>query len=82
MKIIAVVFFIAIVASLASALFHLVKHGSEEQSRKTAQALTYRISLSLLLFALLFAAFAGGWFKPTGIGSRINQIHAAKTHPQ
>lgn len=74
MKIVAVFIFIAIVASLGSALFHLVKHASEEQSRKTAKALTFRIGLSLALFILLFVAFASGLFKPSGIGSRINQI--------
>lgn len=77
MKIVAVVIFIAIVASLGSALFHLVKHGSEEQSRKTAKALTFRIGLSLALFILLFVAFASGLFKPSGIGSRINQIQTS-----
>ncbi|QPK65330.1 twin transmembrane helix small protein [Methylomonas sp. LL1] len=77
-KIVAVVIFIAIIASLGSALFHLVKSSDPEQSRKTAKALTYRIGLSLLLFILLFVAFATGLFKPEGIGSRIQQAHSAK----
>lgn len=74
-KIVAIVIFIAIIASLGSALFHLVKSGDEEQSRKTAKALTYRIGLSLVLFILLFVAFATGLFQPTGIGARIQQSH-------
>lgn len=78
-NIIAVVFFIAIIASLGSALFHLVKRGSEEQSLKTAQALTYRIGLSLVLFILLFIAYAAGLFQPSGIGARIQQIHSSNT---
>lgn len=74
-KTIAVVIFIAILASLGSALFHLVKRGDEEHSRKTAKALTYRIGLSLILFVLLFVAFATGLFQPSGIGARIQQAH-------
>ncbi len=68
--------FIAIIASLGSALFHLVKHGNEEESRKTAQALTYRIGLSLVLFILLVLALASGLIKPSGIGARIEQMQA------
>lgn len=74
-KIVAIVIFIAIIASLGSALFHLVKRGDEEQSRKTAKALTFRIGLSLILFILLFVALATGLFKPDGIGSRMQQVH-------
>ena len=87
MKIIAIIIFIAIIASLASALFHLVKHGTEEESLKTAKALTLRIGLSLVLFILLFLAYATGLFKPSGIGARINQLHTlenkqTQTNPQ
>ncbi|MDD2761621.1 MAG: twin transmembrane helix small protein [Methylomonas sp.] len=78
-KIIAIVIFIAIIGSLGSALFHLVKSGNEEQSRKTAKALTFRIGLSLVLFILLFLAVAGGLFKPGGIGARIQQVHSTDT---
>jgi hypothetical protein len=80
MKIVAIIIFIAIIASLGSALFHLVKNGSEEESRKTAKALTFRIGLSLVLFILLFLAYATGLFKPSGIGSRINQIHTLENN--
>lgn len=75
LKTVAVVIFIAILASLGSALFHLVKRGDEEQSRKTARALTYRIGLSLVLFILLFVAYATGLFQPSGIGARMQQAH-------
>ena len=80
MKIVAIIIFIAIIASLGSALFHLVKSGSEEESRKTAKALTFRIGLSLALFILLFLAYATGLFKPSGIGSRINQLHTLENN--
>lgn len=80
-KTIAIVIFIAIVASLASALFHLVKSGKEEQSRKTAKALTVRIGLSVGLFILLFIALAAGLFKPTGIGARMQQAPSSADNP-
>jgi len=76
-KIVAIIIFIAVVASLGSALFHLVKSDKEEQSSKTAKALTFRIALSLVLFILLFLAFASGMFHPSGIGARIQQIHSS-----
>lgn len=80
-KIVAIVIFIAILASLGSALFHLVKRGDAEQSAKTAKALTYRIGLSLVLFILLFIAFASGLLKPSGIGSRMQHPAAAEQSP-
>ena len=55
MKIIVIALLLLIVASLGSALFFLFsdKSGSD----RTAKALTVRISLSLLLFALLVAGY-------------------------
>ena len=70
-KIIIIIAFIAILFSLGSALFHLVKH--EEQSKKTVNALTFRIGLSILLFIFLFIAIATGLITPHGIGSRLHQ---------
>jgi uncharacterized membrane protein len=72
-KIFAVLIFIAILVSLGNALFHLVKSQDLEESRKTARALTLRISLSLGLFVLLVIALATGLFQPTGIGARLQQ---------
>ena len=60
----------AIVASLGSALFHLSRGSSaegpagEEASAKLARALTVRITLSLLLFALLMLAWYFGLITP------------------
>lgn len=76
MKIIVIIAFLAILVSLGSALYHLVKRPDGEQSEKTAKALTYRIGLSLLLFVLLFAAYATGFLQPHGIGARIQQSHS------
>lgn len=72
-KIFAILIFIAILASLGNALFHLVKSPGAEQSRKTAKALTVRIGLSLGLFILLVIALATGLFQPSGIGARLQQ---------
>lgn len=77
-KILAIIFFLFILVSLGIALFHLVKGKDAEQSKKTVKALTYRIGLSVLLFALLFIAFATGLFQPHGIGARIEQGNLEK----
>lgn len=54
----------AIIASLGSALFHLSRGTTEEDSRKMARALTIRIALSLGLFALLMIAWYAGLIAP------------------
>ena len=75
-KTIAIVVFLVILVSLGTALFHLVKQPDGEQSQKTLKALTLRIGLSVLLFLILFIAYAAGLFQPQGIGSRMQQSHA------
>lgn len=56
----------AIVASLGTGLFHLVK--DEGQSKRMVNALTVRIALSVLLFVLLFIAWRGGLITPHSLG--------------
>lgn len=68
MKIVIVLLMLAIVASLASAMFYLVRDESTSDNRKVVKALAFRIGLSLFLFILLFVAFAMGWIQPHGIG--------------
>ena len=58
MKILVVILLLAVVASLFSGLFFLVRDG--KGGRRTLRALTLRIALSLLLFALLMIAFQAG----------------------
>lgn len=65
MKILIVVIFIAILASLGSALFSFLK--DQEQSDRTVKALTLRIGLSIGLFALLMVLAATGVIQPHGI---------------
>ena len=66
-KILVVVWLLFIVASLGNALFHLSRRNrTEEDSRKMARALTFRIGLSLALFVLLMAAWYFGLIKTGG----------------
>jgi len=57
-KIAVILVFIAILASLGSALFFLVK--DRGQSKRTVKALALRVGLSLALFLLLMAAYYFG----------------------
>ena len=64
-KILVVVIFIAILASLGSALVFLIKDSGG--STRTAKALTARIGISVGLFALLFVLWWLGLITPHGI---------------
>ncbi len=57
-----------IVASLGFGLFHLSRGGADD-SRKLARALTIRITVSLVLFALLMLAWYLGLISPHGLQS-------------
>jgi hypothetical protein len=61
-KVLIVLTLAAIVASLFSGLFHLVK--DEGQSKRMVNALTVRVALSVLLFILLFVAWRAGLIEP------------------
>ena len=67
MKLLVLLLFIAIVGSLGSGLYFLVK-GKGDNKGMMAKALTVRISLSVALFALLFAAWAAGLIQPHAPG--------------
>ena len=64
-KIIIVLFLFAIIGSLFSGLFFLMK--DKGASERTVKALTVRVSLSVLLFILLMIGFATGLLQPHGI---------------
>lgn len=64
-KIVVLLFVAMILFSLGSGLYYLVRDRS--RSDRVVKALTWRIGLSLLLFVLLFVAFALGWIKPHGV---------------
>ncbi|MFZ2309084.1 MAG: twin transmembrane helix small protein [Rhodoferax sp.] len=61
--------FVAILASLAAALYFMMRGGrsGSESSRKMAGALGARVGLSILLFACLLLAWKLGYIQPTGI---------------
>ena len=63
-KIIVILFLLAIVGSLFSGLFFLMK--DKGASERTVRALTVRVSLSVLLFILLMIGFATGLLQPHG----------------
>lgn len=59
---------LAIVASLFTGLFHI---GRDQQgSRRVVQALTVRITLSVLLFLLLVGGYFAGYLQPHGLMGR------------
>ena len=60
-----VLIFVGILASLASALLHLVR--GRGSSHRTAKALTVRIGMSAGLFVLLFLLYWAGLIQPHGI---------------
>lgn len=57
----------AIVLSLGVGLFHLSRGRDDEDSRKLARALSWRIAISLALFALLMIAWYFGLISPHGL---------------
>ena len=62
-KILIVTVLIAIIISLGSGLFFLVKD-KEAKSKRMANSLTVRIVLSIALFFLLIVAFQQGLIQP------------------
>jgi hypothetical protein len=78
-KSVVIIAFILIIISLGSALFHLVNRKTGEQSEKTVKALTFRITLSILLFIFIFIAVATGIFKPHGLGVKMHSQQPAQS---
>lgn len=65
LKIIVIVMLALILASLFSALVFLFK--DKGRGKRTAQALTWRIGLSITLFLMLMAGFHFGIIPPGGL---------------
>ncbi|MCS6809763.1 MAG: twin transmembrane helix small protein [Tepidimonas sp.] len=74
MKMLVLLAFIGIVASLGTALVAMMRgdssSGDPQRSRRMARALTMRIGLSVLLFVLLILSHTMGWIQPTGLPVR------------
>ncbi len=62
MKLLVIVVLLGILVSLGSGLFFLVRE--KDGSRRVLHALTVRISLSVILFLLLIAAWLAGLIEP------------------
>ena len=69
MKYLVLFAFIAIITSLAAALFFMMKKSTDSKSRgqKMALALAMRVGISILLFSSILVAWKMGYIHPTGI---------------
>ncbi|ARP84902.1 twin transmembrane helix small protein [Bordetella genomosp. 9] len=65
MRVLVVLAFIGILASLGSALIYLMK--DKGTTNRTVNALTVRIGLSVALFLFVLLAHHLGWIESTGI---------------
>ena len=69
MKYLVVVAFIGILASLASALFFMMRNGKNDKAKGShmAKALAVRVGLSVVLFLCILIAWQLGYIQPTGL---------------
>lgn len=65
-KIIIIVFLLAILYTLASSFYFLVKDKGE--GKRAVRRLTWRVGLSLFLFLMLYVFFRLGWIEPSSRG--------------
>ena len=65
-KIIIILFLLAILYTLASSFYFLVRDKGE--GTRTVRRLSWRIGLSLVLFALLYLFHLMGWIQPSTPG--------------
>ena len=66
--------FLAIIASLATALFFMLRGGkaqaqAPDKSKRMARALALRVGFSILLFLCILLSWSMGWIHPTGIAA-------------
>ncbi len=69
MKYIVLLAFAAIIGSLGSALFFMMRDGQDGRPKtsRMARALAMRVGLSILLFVCILVAWKLGYIQPTGI---------------
>ena len=69
MKYFVALVFVGIFASLAFALFFMLKDGRNGRAKSggMARALTFRIGLSVFLFLCMLLAWKLGYIQPTGL---------------
>ena len=65
--------FLAILGSLATALFFMMKDGTNGKAKTSgmARALAFRVGFSVLLFVCILIAWKLGYIQPTGIPAGI-----------
>lgn len=63
--------FIAIIGSLATALFFMLKDGTDGKKKTSnmAKALAFRVGFSVVLFVCILIAWKLGYIQPTGIAA-------------
>jgi hypothetical protein len=64
-KVVVILLLFAIIGSLGSALYYLMK--DTQDSHRTVRALTWRVGLSIACFLLLMVGAATGLIQPRGI---------------
>jgi hypothetical protein len=71
MKYLVILAFVAILGSLGSALFFMMRGGTAQddkrRGRNMARALAFRIGFSILLFLCILLGWKLGYIHPTGI---------------
>jgi cytochrome c biogenesis protein CcdA len=73
MTYIAIIGFLAILGSLAAAMFFMIKGGEKDKregkskANNMARALAFRVGFSILLFICVLIAWHFGYIQPTGI---------------
>ena len=69
MKYLVALAFAAILGSLASALYFMMKDGQNGKPKTSnmARALAFRVGFSILLFVCILIAWKLGYIQPTGI---------------
>ncbi len=69
MKYLVLLAFAAIIGSLGSALFFMMKDGRDGKAKTSnmARALAFRVGFSVLLFVCILVAWKFGYIQPTGI---------------
>ena len=69
MKYLVLLAFVAIIGSLGSALFFMMKDGRDGKPKSSHMvwALALRVGLSILLFVCILLAWKFGYIQPTGI---------------
>lgn len=69
MKYVVIAAFLAIVASLGSALYFMLRDGQDGKPKTSnmARALAFRVGFSILLFVCILLAWKLGYIEPTGL---------------